>query len=227
VVLGTAGEAFGAYVSERTAESVVLAARRIVVGRLLRLRIVEWERVPPGDLMSRVTSDTALLRAVGTQAVVSAATGAVAFVAVMVMMAFLDVVLLGVTLGVVVLVGGATMLVMPGIARAAECSQEAVGEVSVALERALGAFRTVKASGAEARETARVDAAARRAWRAWRHGVKSAKWEAVAGSADELAVQLAFLAVLAVGGARGASGEIAVSTLIAFVLYLFHLSEPV
>jgi ABC-type multidrug transport system fused ATPase/permease subunit len=224
VVLGTAGEAFGAYVSERTAESVVLAARRIVVGRLLRLRIVEWERVPPGDLMSRVTSDTALLRAVGTQAVVSAATGAVAFVAVMVMMAFLDVVLLGVTLGVVVLVGGATMLVMPGIARAAECSQEAVGEVSVALERALGAFRTVKASGAEARETARVDAAARRAWR---HGVKSAKWEAVAGSADELAVQLAFLAVLAVGGARGASGEIAVSTLIAFVLYLFHLSEPV
>jgi ATP-binding cassette subfamily C protein len=131
---------------------------------------------------------------------------------------------LGVTLGVVVLVGGATMLVMPGIARAAECSQEAVGEVSVALERALGAFRTVKASGAEARETARVDAAARRAWR---HGVKSAKWEAVAGSADELAVQLAFLAVLAVGGARGASGEIAVSTLIAFLLYLFHLSEPV
>jgi ABC-type multidrug transport system fused ATPase/permease subunit len=224
VVLGTAGEAFGAYVSERTAESVVLAARRTVVGRLLRLRIVEWERVPPGDLMSRVTSDTALLRAVGTQAVVSAATGAVAFVAVMVMMAFLDVVLLGVTLGVVVLVGGATMLVMPGIARAAECSQEAVGEVSVALERALGAFRTVKASGAEARETARVDAAARRAWR---HGVKSAKWEAVAGSADELAVQLAFLAVLAVGGARGASGEIAVSTLIAFLLYLFHLSEPV
>jgi ATP-binding cassette subfamily C protein len=224
VVLGTAVEAFGAYVLERTAESVVLAARRTVVGRLLRLRIAEWERIPPGDLMSRVTSDTTLLRAVSTQAVVSAATGAVAFVAAVVMMAFLDAVLLGVTLGVVVLVGGATMLVMPRIARATERSQEAVGEISVALERAFGAFRTVKASGAEARETARVDAAARRAWR---HGVKSAKWEAVAGSADELAVQLAFLAVLAVGGARVASGEIPVSTLIAFLLYLFYLIEPV
>ncbi|WEH12448.1 ABC transporter ATP-binding protein [Streptomyces sp. VNUA24] len=224
VVLGTAVEAFGAYVLERTAESVVLAARRTVVGRLLRLRIAEWERIPPGDLMSRVTSDTTLLRAVSTQAVVSAATGAVAFVAAVVMMAFLDIVLLGVTLGVVVLVGGATMLVMPRIARATERSQEAVGEISVALERAFGAFRTVKASGAEARETARVDAAARRAWR---HGVKSAKWEAVAGSADELAVQLAFLAVLGVGGARVASGEIPVSTLIAFLLYLFYLIEPV
>ncbi|MCF1592804.1 ABC transporter ATP-binding protein [Streptomyces muensis] len=224
VVLGTAVEAFGAYVLERTAESVVLAARRTLVGRLLRLRIAEWERVPPGDLMSRVTSDTTLLRAVSTQAVVSAATGAVAFVAAIVTMAFLDTVLLGVTLGVVVLIGGAVALVMPRIARATERSQEAVGEISVALERALGAFRTVKASGAEERETVRVEAAARRAWR---HGVKSAKWESVAGSADELAVQLAFLAVLAVGGARVASGEIPVSTLIAFLLYLFYLIEPV
>ncbi|EPJ39602.1 putative ABC transporter ATP-binding protein [Streptomyces afghaniensis 772] len=178
VVVGTAVEAFGAYVLERTAESVVLAARRTLVGRLLR--IAEWERIPPGDLMSRVTSDTTLLRAVSTEAVVSAATGAVAFVAAIVMMAFLDAVLLGVTLGVVVLVGGAVALVMPRIARATERSQRAVGEISVELERAFGAFRTVKASGAEGRETARVEAAARRAWR---HGVKSAKWEAAAGSA--------------------------------------------
>ncbi|MBE8478364.1 ABC transporter ATP-binding protein [Streptomyces justiciae] len=224
VVLGTAIEAFGTYVLERTAESVVLAARRTLVGRLLRLRLAEWERVPPGDLMSRVTSDTTLLRAVSTQAVVSAATGAVAFVAAVVMMAYLDIVLLGVTLGVVVLVGGAVALVMPRVARATERAQEAVGEISVALERALGAFRTVKASGAEERETARVEAAARRAWR---HGVKSAQWEAAAGSADELAVQLAFLAVLAVGGARVGSGDIPVSTLIAFLLYLFYLIEPV
>ncbi|MER6715505.1 ABC transporter ATP-binding protein [Streptomyces sp. NPDC000877] len=224
VVAGTAVEAFGAYVLERTAESVVLAARRTLVGRLLRLRIAEFERIPPGDLMSRITSDTTLLRAVSTQAVVSAATGTVTFTAAIVMMAFLDVVLLGVTLGVVVLVGGAVALVMPKIARASERAQQAVGEVSVALERALGAFRTVKASGAEERETARVEAAARRAWR---HGVKSAKWEAAAGSADELAVQLAFLAVLAVGGTRVASGEIPVSTLIAFLLYLFYLIEPV
>lgn len=120
VMLGAAVEAFGAYVLERTAESVVLAARRTVVGRLLRLRIAEWERIPPGDLMSRVTSDTTLLRAVSTQAVVSAATGAVAFAAAIVMMAVLDVVLLGVTLGVVLLVGGAVALVMPRIARATE-----------------------------------------------------------------------------------------------------------
>ncbi|MFI7316881.1 ABC transporter ATP-binding protein [Streptomyces venezuelae] len=224
VLLSTVAEAFGAYVLERTAESVVLAARRGLIGRLLRLRLPEVDRTQPGDLMSRVTSDTTLLRVVSTQAVVSAATGALTLVAAVVVMAFLDVVLLGVTLGVVAVVGAGAALVMPKIGQAAERSQAAVGEMSTGLERAFGAFRTVKASGAEARETARVEASARRAWR---HGVRGAKWEALLGTADNLAVESAFLAVLAVGGARVASGDIPVSTLIAFLLYLFYLMEPV
>ncbi|MDG4859163.1 ABC transporter ATP-binding protein [Streptomyces sp. T-3] len=224
VLLSMVAEAFGAYVLERTAESVVLAARRGLIGRLLRLRLGEVDRMQPGDLMSRVTSDTTLLKAVSTQAVVNAATGSATLVAAIVVMAFLDAVLLGVTLVVVVVVGAGVALVMPKIGQATERSQEAVGEMSTGLERVFGAFRTVKASGAEERETARVEASARRAWR---HGVRSAKWEAVVGTADNLAVQLAFLAVLGIGGARVASGAIPVSTLIAFLLYLFYLMEPV
>ncbi|MCX2182000.1 ABC transporter ATP-binding protein/permease [Streptomyces sp. SKN60] len=224
VLLSTVAEAFGAYVLERTAESVVLAARRGLIGRLLRLRLSAVDRMQPGDLMSRVTSDTTLLRAVSTQAVVNAATGALTLIAAVVVMAFLDAVLLGVTLVVVLVVGAGAALVMPKIGQAAERSQAAVGEMSTGLERVFGAFRTVKASGAEERETARVEASARRAWR---HGVRGAKWEALLGTADNLAVELAFLVVLAVGGARVAAGDIPVSTLIAFLLYLFYLMEPV
>ncbi len=172
VLLSTVAEAFGAYVLERTAESVVLAARRSLIGRLLRLRLTAVDRMQPGDLMSRVTSDTTLLRAVSTQAVVNAATGALTLIAAVVVTAFLDVVLLGVTLGVVAVVGAGAALVMPRIGQAAERAQEAVGEMSTGLERVFGAFRTLKASGAEERETARVEASARRAWR---HGVRGAK----------------------------------------------------
>ncbi|MCZ7460798.1 ABC transporter ATP-binding protein [Streptomyces sp. WMMC940] len=224
VVLGTAIHAFGAYVLERTAESVVLAARRTLIGRLLRLRIPEVERTQPGDLMSRVTSDTTLLRAVTTQSIVSAVTGSLSCVATLVLMAVLDAVLLGVTVGVIVLIGGAVALVMPRIAQATQRSQEAVGEISTVLERVFGAFRTVKASGAEEREAAVVETAARRAWR---YGVRTAKWQSVAASSVGLAVQVSFLAVLGIGGARVASGAISVSTLMAFLLYLFYLIEPV
>ncbi|WHM39041.1 ABC transporter ATP-binding protein [Streptomyces sp. BPTC-684] len=224
VVVGTVVESFGAYVLERTAESVVLAARRTLIGRLLRLRLPEVERLPPGDLMSRVTSDTTLLRAVTTQSVVSAATGGLTFLATIAMMAYMDAVLLGVTLGVIVLIGSAVAMVMPQISRATARAQESVAEISTVLERAFGAFRTVKASGAEERETAVVDAAAEEAWR---HGVRSAKWQSVAGTSVGLAVQVSFLAVLGIGGARVASGAISVSTLVAFLLFLFYLIDPV
>lgn len=224
VVFGTAIEAVGAYILERTAESVVLAARRTLIGRLLRLRLPEVERTQPGDLMSRVTSDTTLLRAVTTRSIVSAATGGLAFVATIVMMGLMDAVLLGVTLGVIVLIGGCVALVMPKIAQATRRSQEAVGEISTVLERAFGAFRTVKASGAEERETEVVSKAAREAWR---HGVRSAKWQSAAWSSVGLAVQVSFLAVLGIGGARVASGAIPVSTLVAFLLFLFFLIDPV
>jgi len=58
------------------------------------------------------------------------------------------------------------------------------------LERALGAFRTVKASGAEQRETAAVTEAARRARRP---GLEVARWTSLAGVSAGLAVQVSFL----------------------------------
>uniref|UniRef100_UPI0018D1D809 ABC transporter ATP-binding protein n=1 Tax=Streptomyces clavuligerus TaxID=1901 RepID=UPI0018D1D809 len=224
VVLGTAIEALGGYIMARSAESVVLAARRSLIGRLLRLRLPAMERTQPGDLMSRITSDTTLLRAVTTQAIVSAATGLVGLVATLVMLALMDLTLLGVTLGVLVTIGGAVAVIMPQISRATQRSQEAVAQISTRLERAFGAFRTLKASGAEERETKIIAAAAEEAWR---QGVHAAKWESVAWSSVGLAVQVSFLAVLGIGGARVASGAIDVATLIAFLLFLFYLFEPV
>ncbi len=224
VLAGTAADALGAYVLERTAESVVLAARRRLVTRLLRLRMAAVDRSSPGDLMSRVTADTTLLRAITTQSLVSAGTGSLTLIGTITLMALLDPVLLGVTLSVIVLIGSSQALVLPRIEKATKRAQEAVGEISTALERTFGAFRTIKASGAEPREAAAVEAAAQEAWRG---GIRAAKWQSVAMSSVGLAVQLAFLAVLGVGGARVASGTTGIATLIAFLLYLFYLIEPI
>jgi ABC-type multidrug transport system fused ATPase/permease subunit len=224
VLFNAAVGAFGGYVLQRTAESVVLTARRGLVARLLRLRVSAVDHSEPGDLMSRVTADTTLLREVTTSSLVGGVTGAITMVATIVLMGFMDLVLLGVTVASLAVAGLIIGLVVPKINRAAKRAQESVGAMGSALERMFGAVRMVKASGAEQREGDRVETAAVGAWQA---SVRAAKWSALAGNMAGVAAQIAFLAVLSVGGARVASGAIDVATLVAFLLYVFYLMAPV
>ncbi|MFJ3506777.1 ABC transporter ATP-binding protein [Streptomyces luteogriseus] len=224
VVTNAAVGALGSYVLTRTAESVVLGARRALSSYLLRLRITAVDRSEPGDLMARITSDTTLLRAVTTDSLVGLGTGGLTLVATVVMMGLVDAVLLGVTLAVVLGAGVILGVIVPRINQASRQAQNAVGVMGASLERILGALRTVKASGAEHREERTLHEAAQESWR---QSVRAAKWSAAAGNTAGLAMQIAFITVLAVGGARVATGAIDVGTLVAFLLYVFYLMSPI
>ncbi|MER5194255.1 ABC transporter ATP-binding protein [Streptomyces sp. NPDC002884] len=224
VIANSAVGALGSFVLRRTAESVVLGARRALSSYLLRLRIPAVDRSEPGDLMARITSDTTLLREVTTDSLVGLGTGGLTLAATVVMMGVVDPVLLGVTLAVIVCAGTVLGVIVPRINRASRRAQDAVGVMGASLERVLGALRTVKASGAEHREEATLHAAAEESWR---QSVRAAKWSAAAGNTAGLAMQTAFITVLAVGGARVATGAIEIGTLVAFLLYVFYLMSPI
>jgi ABC-type multidrug transport system fused ATPase/permease subunit len=211
------------YLLQRTAEGVVLSTRRLLTDRLLRLPVAEYDRRRTGDLMSRVGADTTLLRATVTSGVVDLAGSVVVGVGALVAMAVVDVWLLLVT---VLAVGvGVTTAVLAsrrvrGLSRQA---QEQVGAMSAAVERALSAVRTIRASGATAREVTTVGVSAERAYTA---GVQVARLQALVSPAGSIAVQGAFLAVLGLGGYRVATGSITVADLVSFILYLFLLVMP-
>ncbi|MEU9916135.1 ABC transporter ATP-binding protein [Streptomyces sp. NPDC051001] len=224
VVANAAVGGLGSYVLRRTAESVVLGARRSLSSYLLRLRITAVDRSEPGDLMARITSDTTLLREVTTDSLVGLGTGGLTLLATVVMMGLVDPVLLAVTLAVIAGAGTILGVIVPRINKASRQAQDAVGVMGASLERILGALRTVKASGAEHREELTLHAAAEESWR---QSVRAAKWSAAAGNTAGLAMQIAFITVLAVGGARVATGSIDVGTLVAFLLYVFYLMSPI
>jgi ABC-type multidrug transport system fused ATPase/permease subunit len=214
---------FQHYLLQRTGTSVVLSARRQLVRRMLRLPISEFDTRRTGDLVSRVGSDTTLLYAVITQGLVDAVGGALVFVGALIAMLVIDPLLLGLTV-LVIAVSVVTVVSLSGRVRvASRKQQEKVGDLAAAVERAISAVRTVRASNATEREIAAVE---KDAEGAWRMGISVAKISALVVPIAGIALQVSFLVVLGVGGFRVASGAITISSLVAFILFLFMMIMP-
>ncbi len=211
------------YVLQRTGEALVLETRTALVRRLLRLPISELDRRRTGDLISRVGADTTLLRTVVTSGLVDLVSGVVVAGGALVAMALVDRVLLGVTVAAVAVGLTLASLVVRRLRSASLAAQTAVGAMTAGVERALSGVRTIRAARAEEREAAAVDASSRDAFSA---GLRLARLEAVLGPVASIAAQGAFLAVLGIGGARVAADVISVADLVAFVLLLFLLVQP-
>lgn len=215
--------AAGRFILERMGEGVVRQLRHGLVGRLLRLEMREYGRHRNGDLISRVTTDTTLLREVVSQALVDLVTGSLVAAGAIVLMAWLDPLLL---LLVAVTVAAAAVIVaslLTGIRRASEHMQDSIGAIAADLERALGALPMVRVHRAEEREAADIGARVEAAYGA---GVRTAKLASVMSPAVELAVQGSFLIVLVVGGLRVNGHAGSLGDLVAFLLYASYLVLP-
>lgn len=222
-VIEAATGAIGRFLLERMGEGVVRQLRHGLVARLLRLEMREYDRHRGGDLISRVTADTTLLREVVSQALVDLVTGSLAAAGAVALMAWLDPLLLLLVTATVAAAAVVVASLLTGIRRAAEQMQGSVGALAADLERALGALPMVRVHRAEDREAAAIGARVDAAYDA---GVRTAKLASVMSPAVELAVQGSFLIVLVVGGLRvdGRAGSL--GDLVAFLLYASYLVLP-
>jgi ABC-type multidrug transport system fused ATPase/permease subunit len=211
------------YLLQRTGEGVVLSSRRRLVGRMLNLPISEFDTRRTGDLVSRVGSDTTLLRAVLTQGLVEAIGGSLTFIGALIAMLIIDPVLLGLTVLVIAVSIVAVVTLSARIRVASLKAQTKVGDLAASVERAISAVRTIRAAGATEREVAAVDDDAAGAWKM---GIRVAKISALVVPVAGIAMQVSFLVVLGVGGFRVASGAITVANLVAFILFLFMMILP-
>ncbi|UFQ20473.1 ABC transporter ATP-binding protein/permease [Streptomyces huasconensis] len=219
-----AAGAIGRFLLDRMGEGVVRMVRHGLVSRLLRLEMREMDRHRRGDLVSRVTADTTLLRDVVSQALVDLLTGCLVSAGALLLMLWLDPLLLLLVVATVALAAAVVATLLKGMRVASEQMQTSVGAVAAELERALGALPVVRVYRAEEREAHRIG---ERVDSAYRSGVRTAKLAAVMSSAVELAVQGSFLLVLVVGGMRvGSGGADSLGDLVAFLLYASYLVMP-
>lgn len=212
------------YLLQRAGTSVVLTARERLIRHVLKLPVSEYDRRRTGDLVSRIGTDTTLLYAVLTQGLIDAVGGAVTLVGALIGMLVIDPVLLGLTVLVLVLAMGVVGILTRGIRAASRRQQDAIGALTADVERSIGAVRTIRASGAEDRETAGILGLATSAWRA---GLDVARASAPVVPIATMTLNLAFLMVIGVGGLRVASGALTIGGLTAFLLFLFLMVTPI
>ena len=223
VMASAALSGFRHYLLQRTGEGVVLSSRKTLVRRMLNLPVSEFDQRRTGDLVSRVGSDTTLLRAVLTQGLVEAVGGALTFVGAVAAMIYLDAFLFLLTALVVGVAITAVVTLSRRIRVASRKAQDKVGDLTSSVERAISAVRTVRAANATEREIASVEKDAEGAWKL---GLDVAKISALVVPISGIALQIAFLVVLGVGGFRVASGSLPVADLVAFILFLFMMIMP-
>ena len=223
IIVSALVNAFQYYLLYKTGEGVVLSTRKALVSRMLRLPIWQYDRRRIGDLVSRVGSDSTLLKSVLTQGLVDALGGMIQFFGAIIVMAFIDPLLLGSTLLVVMVALLAITTTGRRIRRATTLAQQKVGQMSAAVERALSAIRTIRASRAEEREAQAVykDAEA-----AYDQGLSIARLSAAVAPIAQVAFNTAFIVVLGLGGLRVATGATTISSLVTFVILLFFMIGP-
>ncbi|HIY65488.1 MAG TPA: ABC transporter ATP-binding protein/permease [Candidatus Agrococcus pullicola] len=208
----------------KLAEDVVFDARRRMILRYLGSRVLELLKRGPGELVTRVTSDTVLLNQAASSSLIGLINGAITLVGSIILMATLDGVLLITAVVAVVVVVLSFTLLMPAIAKAEERAQAALGDLGSELEGTVRAIKTVKSSGAEERRTARL---LHHASESRRHSMRSVRIGAGVWTIAGTGIELAIIAVLAIGAYRVSEGYLTVSALVAFLLYVWGLTGPI
>ena len=206
------------------AERIVYTARESMIRRYLRGKVLNLLSRPAGELVTRVTSDSVLLREAASSSLVQLVNGVVMLIGTLVLMVVLDIPLaLTIILTVVAIIGIFTAL-MPAIAVAQERAQDSLGLLGGVLEQTLRAIKTVKVAGAESRQEQQLlDHAAQ----SRDESVKALRREALVWTIASTGIQGAIILILGIGAWRVSLGEMTVATLVAFLLYAFGLLGPV
>lgn len=224
LILGTISAYTQWVILGRVAEQVVYDAQSSLIARFFRAKLIRLSRYKPGELITRVTSDTLLLREATSRSIIDIINGTVSIVGTLMLMFLLDTPLFLTTIAGLIALGILAAVLVPKIAEAEHQAQESIGSLGNSLEGGLRAIRTVKASIAEDSE---IDSATKLAQDSMVHQVRSVKVSALVWSLVGGGIQLSIIVILAVGAWRISESAMEVSALIAFLLYAFNITGPV
>ena len=212
-----------AYSMGRTGERIVYDTRVALLDKLLHADVTAFGKLRHGDVQARVVTDTSLLKIALAQSLPSIFIDSAMVVGGIVLMFLIDPLLLGVTAGGLGIASAVSLLLARRLRTVAQHNRAIVGDLGSDLQRAIGAFSTVKACRAEELEGNRIGGVA---FAAQSSGIKVSALNAMLSPVMSIGLQASLAAVIITGMGRAATGAISAADVTAFIMYLFYLVSP-
>jgi ATP-binding cassette, subfamily B, bacterial len=205
-----------AYLVTWLGERVIADLRRDVYDHVIGLSPGFFELTRTGEVLSRLTADTAVIQAVISSSLSQALRNILLLAGGLALLVSTNPKLTGLVLVVVPLVVVPIVVIGRKVRRLSRAAQDRIGELGAQAEETLNAVRTVQAFAQEGRERGRFASLSERAFgaaveRAWARGL-------LGGSVIGLVLG-AIVVVLWVGGQDVLAGRITGGELAAFVFY--------
>ncbi|MBB6669496.1 ABC transporter ATP-binding protein [Cohnella nanjingensis] len=224
VLIQAVAQSLSVYMFSYSGNQVVSAIRGTLWRKILKLRIGYFDNHASGDVISRVTNDTAVVRGLVAEHFTNLMTGIVSLIGALAIMLYMNWQMTLVIIGVFAI----SALLMVPLGRAmyniSKGMQDETASFTSILSRVVSDIRLVKASGAETLER---DRGAAGIGSLLRFGLKEARIQAILSPAISLVILLILVGIIGFGGAQVASGAMTAGELVAFLLYLFQIVFPV
>lgn len=212
------------YLLSKVGQRIVAGLRDKMWIHLIRLRVGYFDQHPSGETVSRVVSDTGVVRNLITDHFPNFITGIVSIVGAVAILLILD---WKMTLIMLLAVPVTVLIMFPLGRRMAKISRTLQDETAVFtgnVQQTISEIRLMKSSTAEMEEQQKGLAGIQQLFRT---GMREAKIYAIIAPLMYVVMMAVIVTIIGYGGIRVAEGTMTTGSLVAFLLYLFQIIMPV
>lgn len=215
---------FSIYLLSKVGQRIVAGLRDKMWMRLIRLRVGYFDQHSSGETVSRVVSDTGVVRNLITDHFPNFITGIVSIIGAVTILLILD---WKMTLIMLIAVPLTVVIIIPLGQRMAKISrtlQDETAEFTGHVQQTISEIRLMKSSTAEIEEERKGLSGIQQLFKT---GMREAKIYAIIAPLMYVVMMAVIVTIIGYGGIRVAEGSMSTGSLVAFLLYLFQIIMPV
>ncbi|UNT55995.1 MULTISPECIES: ABC transporter ATP-binding protein [Lysinibacillus] len=223
LIMQTVSSGLSFYFMTYIGESIVASIRNRLWRHVLRLPISFFDDRQSGEILSRITQDTNIVKALITQHLITFVTGIITIIGSIIFLLLID---WKMTVIMLISIPLSILFILPlgqKMYKIANATQDEMANFSANLGRVLANIRLVKAYHAEKTEGKYGE---KNVHNLFKFGLKEARVQAFVSPFMTFVMMLVLVILIGYGGVQVASGALTAGALVAIIIYMFQITVP-